>query len=151
MTRLEAGAGDDTFTHLEAARRAVAPHLARDAEMVGVVFLGNVSRHPQQAADALISAPLCGAHRLPRFGRDDSDPVIPAIHLLGASVDAGLIDWAAACAEGNNLARSLTALPSNELTPRAYRERLEALVGKGVFRYRRGESQVRPPYVRYAW
>ncbi len=127
VTRLEAGPGDDTFTHLEAARRAVSPHLARGAEAVAVVFPPGDPGHWDKAADALVSALLCGAHRLPHFGKNAPDPVIPAIHLVGASVDSALIDWAVACAEGNNLARSLTALPSNELTPAAYRERLEGL------------------------
>ena len=85
-----------------------------------VAVLGNAGECMQAAELAVYCAwvngsPLAGKKRLEALGE---------ISLFGCNGDFSEIR---AAALGNNLARELTAMPPNELTPGAYREKVERL------------------------
>ncbi len=122
------GEGQSTFQRLTAARKAVAPHLERRAESLRIAFADLPRETALAAADALVSALLCGAHALPRFGKTPPPEPRPlTLHLHGLSAFPDDLAWSAATAEGTNLARDLVALPGNELSPKGLRERVESL------------------------
>ncbi len=127
VTLLTLEEGQSTFQRLTAARKAAAPHLERRAESVRIAFADLPRGAALAAADALVSALRCGAHALPRFGKTPPEPRPLALHLHGLSASPEDLAWSVATAEGTNLARDLVALPGNELTPAAFRERVESL------------------------
>ncbi len=128
VTLLTLKAGQSAFQRLTAARKAAAPHLERRAETVCIAFADLPREMALAAADALVSALLCGAHALPRFGKAPAPEARPlTLHLHGLAASTEDLAWSRATAEGTNLARDLVALPSNELTPGAFRERVESL------------------------
>ncbi len=89
----------------------------------------------RRALEALLAASLSAAFELPSFKSAQGDPAILSEITL---FDPDRHDFAAtvATSEGNNLARWLTALPGNELTPASYRERVAALARREGWRVR---------------
>jgi len=125
---LRVSPGDSTHALLSAARKAAAPHLERKAAALCLAFAGLSPAETRRAADALVSALLCGAHTLPSFRRGaDAGRSAPRFLLYADALRRVDLAWTEATAEGTNLARDLVALPANELTPGAFRERLESL------------------------
>ena len=79
------------------------------------------------ALEALLAAALAAQFALPEFkSAADKTRVLAEISLHGPFPEEA-IARAVASAQGNNLARYLTALPPNELTPATYRKRAEQL------------------------
>lgn len=115
------------FDMLTAARRLVTAHAGRRSPAVGIYAAGLKDAEATRAVDAVLAAWLAAAEPLPTFkSAKPTHKSLKAIHIHGL---AKPFDYKRAYAEadGNNLARALTALPPNELTPARYRERVAAL------------------------
>jgi leucyl aminopeptidase len=85
-------------------------------------------------AQAVISAALAACHTLPSFtSKPPSLKNLKAIHVYGCSTRLD-IDQLRAEADGNNLARSLTALPPNKLTPQDYLKQIRILARREGWR-----------------
>ncbi len=117
-----------THELLRLARKHADVHLAQNPRDVTLIMPGirqRALRH--RAAEAMLAALLAGAAAMPtcksaKPGKKRLRAV--TCHGLGDSFDYRRIQ--AECA-GNSLARELTALPPNLLTPRLYRQRIRQL------------------------
>ncbi|HZF24891.1 MAG TPA: leucyl aminopeptidase family protein [Steroidobacteraceae bacterium] len=107
--------------------RAVQPH------RIALATLGLEGNASRDALEALLAASLAAAFEMPSFKSAQKDALaIRDITLF----DPGRNDFAltVATSEGNNLARWLTALPANELTPASYREAVAVLARREDWR-----------------
>lgn len=88
------------------------------------VQLGIVAETAEMGA-ALLEAALAGSFALPRMKSSATEKAtLNRIDLFGCEMNA---NRSLATHEGNYLARCLSVLPSNQLTPAIYRQRIEAL------------------------
>ncbi len=109
------------FERLTLARRLVMPHVALEAGALGVCVCGFDADAGLRLSEALLAAALASSTEMPRFTAKKPAPArIERIELYGCEAAHGFARSFAE-AEGNGLARQLTALPSNELTPGHYR------------------------------
>jgi leucyl aminopeptidase len=116
-----------TFELLALARKLVAAHGSHSPGTLAVVCHGLETALAQRAAEAVLAAALAADFKLPQFKSEpDKSRPLGEIRLYGAKND-GRLARSVAEARGNNLARYLTALPPNELTPAHYRRRVEKL------------------------
>ncbi|MFA5530634.1 MAG: leucyl aminopeptidase family protein [Thiohalomonadaceae bacterium] len=114
------------FDWLTAGRKLAGALLEDDPKEIALAVLG-FDTHAKAVAEAALAALLAGAHRLPSFKAKAPKPRrLTTVHLWGPDE---VVDTARllAEAEGNALARDLTALPANHLTPAIYRERIATL------------------------
>ncbi|MBK9132567.1 MAG: leucyl aminopeptidase family protein [Gammaproteobacteria bacterium] len=115
------------FTLLTLARKLLAPVLQRNPRRIGLLVAGFAPEPARRAAEALVAAALAGHFTLPTL---KSTPArarrLNTIDIYGvaAALDTERLT---AEAEGNHLARSLTTLPPNLLTPGEYRRRIALL------------------------
>ncbi|RJQ48391.1 MAG: leucyl aminopeptidase family protein [Gammaproteobacteria bacterium] len=129
-THVALGAVDEavsSFDLLTLARKLAQAQLARNPHTVTVALAGLSNALAARVAEALVSALLAASYRLPAFkSKKDKPGRLNSIEIHGL---AGKENFARTVAEaaGNNLARHLTALPPNELTPTLYRQRIAAL------------------------
>jgi len=115
------------FARLTAARRAARVILEDRPREVGVMVAGLAETAAEAAAEAAIAALLAGAHAMPDFKTErKKDRELATIQLFGLEHRLDLRRTRAE-AEGNNLARYLTALPPSQLTPAHYRSWVSAL------------------------
>ena len=115
------------FERLTLARKLVAAQMdGRPAHlMLGCPGFNN--SYAEIALEALISAILAADFALPDYKSGGAKPRrLKELTVFGPLSDATLARTVAG-ARGNNLARYLTALPPNELTPANYRRRVEQL------------------------
>lgn len=106
-------------------RKAIKPLLDEKPQKLAICVYGDDDSRSRSAQDAVYVA-LVNAVELPsRKGKQESRPLETLLLHGWESVD----EFAAirAQAEGNTLARELTMLPPNELTPSLYRKRIEHL------------------------
>ncbi|MEO6697064.1 MAG: leucyl aminopeptidase family protein, partial [Gammaproteobacteria bacterium] len=116
-----------SFELLTLARKLAGGALARHPGRVTLSLTGLSDTLNARVSEALVTALLAGAYSLPHFKtKKDKHTELAAIDLYGLNVT---LDFrrSYAEAEGNNLARHLTALPPNELTPGSYRKRVAEL------------------------
>jgi leucyl aminopeptidase len=115
-----ADAESSAYQRLKQARDMISAALADNPASL-VVSLPGLDEHIQpRYAEALISAALAACHTLPTFRRQAAPASkLKTIHLYGCQTKLAT-ERLLAEADGNNLARSLTALPPNKLTPRDY-------------------------------
>lgn len=108
--------------------RQLASALRSDrAQRIRIATTGLAARDADRAIEALVSALLAGALSLPSF-KSKPKPATPLKEIiLPAARKPAWLDRTIAEAHGNHLARSLTSLPPNELTPTTYRKRVEKL------------------------
>jgi leucyl aminopeptidase len=117
----------DPFTLLTLARKLLAPVLQRNPRRIGLLVAGFAAEPARRAAEALVAAALAGHFTLPTL---KSTPAkarrLNTIDIYGV---AAALDTERLTAEavGNHLARSLTVLPPNLLTPGEYRRRIALL------------------------
>lgn len=124
------------FERLTLARKAVATLLGADPAAIDVLCAGLKPAAAEAAAQALVAALLAAAARLPTFKSKPQKPQRLAtitLHGFGKPVD---LARTLAEATGNNLARELTILPSNQLTPAIYRKRIATLAREHGWRMR---------------
>jgi leucyl aminopeptidase len=120
--------GMSRFELSELARKHAAAHLSRGATRVAVLVTDMDEESYIALVRAVVAALLTSAYGLPQFKskpREQEKP-LREIVILGAEHRADLrrtIAWA----DGNNLARELTVLPPNVLTPASYRQRVARL------------------------
>lgn len=112
------------FELLTLARKLAAPHLEQNPAGVAIIAPGFDDDEASAAIKAVVAALLAGSCELPAFkSKKESPKRLRTIQLHGVTKR---IDFRRVTAEanGNNLARQLTTLPPNELTPTLYRKRI---------------------------
>lgn len=115
------------FKALSLARKLAGPLLEERTERITVISLVEDTAAAEAMAEALVAAVHAALFRLPKITDKPEDiPPLRSIVFFGAFGEADF-GGAEATAEGNNLARWLTHLPGNYLTPASYREYAEAL------------------------
>ena len=136
-------ASAESFDLLSFARKMVAAATKEKAGSVGVWVLGFADEAAERITEALVSAALAAAFPMPTFRSKADSSGIRSVKLLGLP---GKIDTArmVAEAEGNNLARFLTALPANKLDAAGYCDMLKELAGESGWQYRKyGVAELR--------
>ena len=120
-TFVKLASASSVFERLTQARKAMS-----GAWQVGDQHLTLVA-DSAEALDALLSAALAALYVLPTFKQSPAPaPTVTRITLVGPTNDAD-VRIRCAEAEGNALARFLSSLPANELTPWSYRDWVEDL------------------------
>lgn len=115
------------FKTLAMARKIIAPMVAERLEQVNVISLLSDRESTTAMAEGLVAAAHAALFQLPRITGKPPEPAdLKALSFFGDFEDADF-EYAQATAEGNNLARWLTHLPGNYLTPGIYREFAESL------------------------
>jgi leucyl aminopeptidase len=115
------------FELLTLARRLVAAHGAHKPERIAVACHELKPETAERAVEAVLAALLAAHFSMPDYKSQPDKPVkLREIHIYGHKSADGYARTIAE-AQGNNLARYLTALPPNELTPGNYRRRIEKL------------------------
>ncbi|HZV62620.1 MAG TPA: leucyl aminopeptidase family protein [Methylophilaceae bacterium] len=115
----------ETFQRHTLLRKAIKPLLDEKPQTLAICVYGDNDLRAKAAQDATYVA-LVNAVDLPsRKGKQESRPLETLI-LHGWSSPDDFAE-ARALARGNTLARELTILPPNELTPTLYRKRIERL------------------------
>lgn len=112
------------FTCLSTGRELAEAALAERPERIDVLAHGLAQ---PRVAEAVLSALLAAAHRLPSWkSKPEPEAPLKRIELWGFEEPLEL-ERVQAAAAGNNLARDLTVRPPNLLTPALYRKEIEAL------------------------
>ncbi|PXX91763.1 peptidase M17 [Marinobacter vulgaris] len=115
------------FKALTLARKIIGPLLAERLEAVNVISLLGDDPSGSAIAEALVAAAHAALFELPRVtDKPPESNSLNALRFFGNFENADF-EYAEATAEGNNLARWLTHLPGNYLTPGIYREFAESL------------------------
>jgi leucyl aminopeptidase len=117
--------GRSVFDRQSVLRKAMTPLMEEQPRELVLGLFGSAEVRRENAREALYVAWLNGA-RLPTRRKKPEPRPLARIHLYGARDAAGFAEIAAV-AEANTLARALTALPPNELTPSEYRQRLRQI------------------------
>jgi len=115
------------FELLTLARKLAAPHLAQNPTSIAITAAGFDDETAAPLIKAVVAALLAASCEMPSFKSKAAKPSkLHTIQILGATKR---IDFSRTIAEadGNNLARQLTTLPPNELTPAIYRKRIATL------------------------
>jgi leucyl aminopeptidase len=117
-----------SFDLLTTLRKLVALQLETRPSTLHLWVHGLAPALALRAVEAAVSAVLAGRHVLPTFksGKQKKQPRLASLEVYGLEkrLDGRRLKAEAA---GNNLARDLTALPPNELTPTLYRGKVAAL------------------------
>ena len=115
------------FELLTLARHLVGAHKTQKLERLAVACYGLKTHDAERACEAVVAALLAAHFSMPDFkSKQEKTTALRAIHIHGHRCAHGYARTIAE-AQGNNLARYLTALPPNELTPANYRQRVEKL------------------------
>jgi leucyl aminopeptidase len=129
-------AGADAFARLTLARKLVASATAEKAGSLGIAVVGFDDDSAAAIAESLVSAALAAAFRLPAFKRDAPPEKIRSIRLVGLSAKLDL-DRVRAEADGNNLARWLTAMPPNKLDAGSYAALAQSIAKEQGWQFKR--------------
>jgi leucyl aminopeptidase len=113
-----------TFENHALLREGLAILLDEEPAAIDVLIAAEAEAGDRMAALVAYVALANGAPLPSRKHKDDAPQPLAALHLHGV---AALPVQARSLAEGNHLARTLTVLPPNELTPAAYRARISVL------------------------
>lgn len=114
-------------------RKAVQLLLAEQPRQLVIAVYGD-ERQRRQAAEIALYAAWLNSAALPQRKRKTKSRPLEQISLYGCQSPDGFAALRAA-AEGNVLARELTMLPANELTPRLYRDRARRLARENGWKY----------------
>ena len=114
------------FDLLTLARKLCSAQLSYNPSEVMLLLAGLDEALATRVTEAMVAALLAGIFTMPSFKSKPPKPKrLAELHVYGISgVD---LERTFAEAEGNNLARYLTSLPPNELTPALYRQRVAEL------------------------
>ncbi|MBA2689793.1 MAG: leucyl aminopeptidase family protein [Burkholderiales bacterium] len=127
------------FERQTAVRKALQLLLTEGPRDLHIAVAGSGVKQMQTAEIAVYCA-LVNGRPLPTRKKDNDAKILKTITVHGVA-DSRAFDHASAVAEGNYLARMLTGLPANELTPAIYRERIAALAEK--HRWKREEFDLK--------
>jgi leucyl aminopeptidase len=119
-------ASKDAFETLTFARRMVTAATSEKAGVLGILVVGFEESQREKLASQLVSAALAAAYVMPTFKSRPSPAKIRSVRLLGFRERLDL-DRELAEAEGNNVARFLTALPANKLDAAGYTSLLKEM------------------------
>ena len=115
------------FELLSLARKLVDGHHDYQARELGIAVIGFTTKKSARVAEALLAATLAAAAEMPDYhSKRKNRNRLEQVHLYGVPEKYGF-ERTFAEDEGNALARYLTALPQNELTPTLYRKRIAVL------------------------
>lgn len=115
------------FELLTLARRLVAVHGAHKPERIAITCHELKPKDAEHAVEAVLAALLAAHFAMPDYkSKPEKTVMLREVHIYGHESADGYARTIAE-ARGNNLARYLTALPPNELTPGNYRRRIEKL------------------------
>ena len=113
-----------TFELLSLARKLLDGHHGYRATELGIAVIGFSAKQSARVAEALLAAALAADAEMPDYHSKRKDhSKLEQVHLYGVPEKYGF-ERTFAEDEGNALARHLTALPQNELTPALYRKRI---------------------------
>ncbi len=116
-----------TFKSLTLARKAIGPLIADRLKEINVISLLGDELSAAAMAQSLVAAARAALFQLPKVTEKPQEPNnLKAVHFFG-NFESADFAYAEATAEGNNLARWLTHLPGNYLTPGIYRDYAETL------------------------
>jgi leucyl aminopeptidase len=102
-------------------------HKAQKPQQIAVACFGLEPSEAERATEAVLAALLAADFPMPDYKSKPEKPTrLREIPIYGHVSSDGYVRTVAE-AKGNNLARWLTALPPNELTPGNYRRRIEKL------------------------
>lgn len=118
----------DAFERHTLLRKALKPLLDEQPQDLVIAVYGDDGARRQAARDSLYVAWLNAAELPTRKGKHKPHP-LKTVTLHGWKETDGF-SAVRAQAEGNTLARTLTMLPPNELTPGIYREKIQALAAE---------------------
>jgi leucyl aminopeptidase len=126
----------DAFESLTFARKLVASVLQEKAGTVAIWVLGFEETAQSSIVARVTAAALAAAHQLPGYSAKPPPAKIKAIRILGMG---GPLDVSRVCAEadGNNLARSLTALPANKLDAVSFVKLLKELATEKGWQFKK--------------
>jgi leucyl aminopeptidase len=126
----------EPFQQLSFARKLVAAALAENAGCLGILVAGFAPETRNSIVARVTAAALAAAYRMPAFKSKAAPSKIKSIRILGLDerIDLGRVT---AEAEGNNLARFLTALPANKLDANAYVGLLKELAKQNDWQFRK--------------
>ena len=122
------------FDLLTLARKLVDEHKVYKPEQLGIVIAGFEENDTERMAESVIAAALATTAEMPRFkSRKESRNDIKRIQLYGARISHGFKQTFAE-AEGNALARRLSMLPANKLTPTDYLRQIRQLASENKWK-----------------
>ncbi len=124
------------FELLTLARKALAKALESEPRDIGLITPGMTPAQQQPVVEAVVASMAAAVFQPPLFQSSADDRHLPAsLALLGLAnkIDFG---YTLAAAEGNALARWLTLLPANKLTPKQYRAYVSSLARREGWRFR---------------
>ncbi|MBS0485279.1 MAG: leucyl aminopeptidase family protein, partial [Proteobacteria bacterium] len=121
------------FEQQTALRKAIKPLLAEGPAELHIAVYGSTQQRKSFSELAVYVAWINGAVLPVRKNKPVRKP-LAKIFLYGYK-DIGNFTLQRACAEGNLLARGLTALPANELTPATYRQQIKKLADSEGWKY----------------
>ncbi|HVC28441.1 MAG TPA: leucyl aminopeptidase family protein [Gammaproteobacteria bacterium] len=126
------------------ARKTLTKALESEPRDIGLLTLDMDTGQQQLIAEAVVAATAAAIFRPPVFKTSADDRPVPAsLTLLGLAKKMGFARTLAA-AEGNALARWLTLLPANKLTPTDYRAYVATLAKREGWKFRfLGERQLK--------
>jgi leucyl aminopeptidase len=115
------------FELLTLTRELIGEHLKQNAKTAGVLVSGFKNKDREKIAEAIIAATLAATAQMPSFkSKEKQKNGLEKIQFFGVKVAHGFKRTFAE-AEGNALARSLSMLPPNKLTPTDYVKRIRKL------------------------
>ena len=132
--RLKADAS--VFEQLTLARKLVASVTSEKAGSLGIAVVGIDAGAAAAIVRNVVSAALAAAFPLPAFKSDAPPDKIRSIRVVGLPEKIDL-DRVRAEADGNNLARWLTAMPPNKLDAVGYADLLRALAKDRGWQHKR--------------
>jgi leucyl aminopeptidase len=116
----------DTFAELTLGRKLISAATTEKSGCIGIWILGFDSRDQTRIVKNIVAAILAAGFVMPSFKSTNSFTRIRNIRIIDLKEKINF-DRESAEAEGNNLARWLTALPPNKLDAEAYTKLLQEL------------------------
>lgn len=121
------------FERLTALRKALSPLLEESPDSLAIILCG-AQEQRQQDAEAAVYVAMINAAELPSRKKKNTHKPLKKISLFGWN-SADDFENIRARIAGNTLARTLTMLPPNELTPGIYRNKIKALAAEYGFKH----------------
>ncbi|MCK5497950.1 MAG: leucyl aminopeptidase family protein [Gammaproteobacteria bacterium] len=116
-----------SFELLTLARKLVAEHDAYQSREIAICVSGFDETQTEKITEAMIAASLSASAEMPNFkSKEKKSADLSRIHVYGIKKSHGFRRTFAE-SEGNALARSLSMLPSNKLTPSLYLKQVRQL------------------------
>jgi leucyl aminopeptidase len=131
-----AAADATAFEQLTLARKLVASATAEKAGSLGIAVMGFDDDVAASLIKNVVAAALAATFQLPAFKSDPPSEKIRSIRIVGLAEKLDL-DRVRAEANGNNLARWLTAMPPNKLDAAGYADLLQTLAKDCGWQYKR--------------